>query len=57
MMYGVNDRVSFVDNFIAMMTAVVRDRGVPHEEEAPFVGVKLVACVARIKVITIIIQL
>ena len=47
MMDGVNDRVSFVDNTIAMMTAVVRDRGVPHEEEAPFVGLKLIACVAK----------
>ena len=47
MMDGVNDRISFVDNTLTMMTAVVRDRGVPHEEEGPFVGLKLIACVAK----------
>ena len=47
MVDGLNDRVSFVDNTITMMTTVIWDWGVPHEEDTPFEGLKLITCVAK----------
>ena len=50
MVDGGNDRVSFVDNSITTLTTAVRDWGVPREDWPFFCALKLLACVAIVKV-------